>query len=164
MKTCHLPLSILTTKWRAKFLHSTMTESSFLVEAVVGPYHVYKEICNAAVGEELTCWRERFNAANLFAVTIVKGETTVCHIPRKISSICSLFLQRNGTTIFPWFLPAFELTLHGNARLRWKFTPSSNSSRMALQPHSLLVIRTIWTAQIACVTVCTHALYCTVCT
>ena len=158
MKTCHLPnqsLSISTTKWRAEFLHSTMRESSFLVEAVVEPYHVYKKICNAAVGEELTCQRERFNAE--------RGDNCLSHSKENFVHLLTLPL-RNGTTIFPWFLPAFELTLHGSARLRWRLTRSSNSFRMVLQPHSLLVMRTTWITQIACVTVYTHALYCTVCT
>ena len=76
-----------------------MTESSFLVEAMVRCYHVYKDIWTAADGEELTCRRERFNVADPFAVAMVKGETTVGHVPRKILSIYSLFLRRNGTIL-----------------------------------------------------------------
>ena len=78
---------------------TTMTESSFLVDTMVRGYHVYKDIWTAAVGEELTCRREKFNAADPFAVAVVKEETTVGHVPRKTSSICSLFLRRNGTIL-----------------------------------------------------------------
>ena len=57
---------------------------------MVRGYHVYKDIWSAVVGEELPCKRERTNTADPFAVAVVKEETTVGHIPRKIASICSL--------------------------------------------------------------------------
>ena len=59
-------------------------------------YYVYKDIWIASVGEELPCQRENGNRADPFAVAVVKNGVTVGHIPRKISSVCSLFLRRNG--------------------------------------------------------------------
>ncbi len=47
------------------------------------------------MGEELPCQRENGNHTDSFAVAIVKSGVTVGHIPRKISSVCSLFLRRN---------------------------------------------------------------------
>ena len=54
--------------------------------------HTCKEIYSAIVDEELICRREHFNTADPFAVAVVKDSTAVGHAPRKISSVCSLFL------------------------------------------------------------------------
>ena len=62
-------------------------------------HHIYEDIWQPVVGEELTCGRERFNAADPFAVAVVKGEITVGHVPRNISVMCSLFLRRRGTIL-----------------------------------------------------------------
>ena len=63
---------------------TTMTESSFLVDTMVRGYHVYKDIWTAAVGEELTCRREKFNAADPFAVAVVKEERGSLSSPRGV--------------------------------------------------------------------------------
>lgn len=61
-------------------------------------YHVYKGIWTAVVGEEFPCKRETGNTFDPFAVAVMRGPTTVIgHVPRKISSICSLFLRREGS-------------------------------------------------------------------
>ena len=71
---------------------------SFSVEAMVRGYNVHKDIWTAVVGEEFSCKRETSNSSNPFAVAVMRGETTVLgHVPRKISSICSLFLRREGS-------------------------------------------------------------------
>ena len=57
-------------------------------------YHVYKDIWATVVGEELPCQREDGNRANPFAVAVVRGEAIVGHVPKKISSVCSLYLRR----------------------------------------------------------------------
>ena len=67
------------------------------MEAMIRGYHVYRDVWSAVVDEELACKREPFNASDPFAVSVVKGETTLDHVPKKISTICSLFLRRNGT-------------------------------------------------------------------
>ena len=72
-----------------------MVESAFSIEAVRG-YHIYRDIWTTVVNEVLGCQREPFNAANLFAVAVVKEDTTVGHVPRKISAICLLFLRKNS--------------------------------------------------------------------
>ena len=59
-------------------------------------YHVYKDIWTAVVGEEFPCKRETGNTFDPFAVAVMRGDTIVIsHIPRKISSIWSLFLRRD---------------------------------------------------------------------
>ena len=67
------------------------------MEAMIRGYHVYRDVWSAVVDEELACKREPFNASDLFAVAVVKSATTAGHIPKKILTICSLFLRRNGT-------------------------------------------------------------------
>ena len=70
---------------------------SFTVEAMVRGYHVYKDVWSAALGEQLSCQREPTNTRDPFAVAVVRSLVTVGHIPRKISSICSMFLLWGGT-------------------------------------------------------------------
>lgn len=60
-------------------------------------YHVYQSIWTPVIGEELCCARELSNPQDPFAVKITKGGSTVGHIPRKISSVCAVFLQKGGT-------------------------------------------------------------------
>ena len=62
-------------------------------------YHVYSDIWNAVIDEELPCAKEFGNLADPFAVGVMKDGTVVGHVPRKISSVCSLFLQRSGSIV-----------------------------------------------------------------
>ena len=62
-------------------------------------YHVYKDIWDAAVGEELLCEREPLNAQDRYAVAVKRGGIIVGHLPRKISRLCSLFLRRGGVIL-----------------------------------------------------------------
>ena len=63
---------------------------------MVRGYHVYKDIWDAVVGDELQCIRETSNRHDPFAVAVVKNMIVVGHVPRKLSAMCSLFLRRNG--------------------------------------------------------------------
>ena len=63
------------------------------VETVIRGHHVYKEIWTPTLGEVLTCRRETDNFHDRFAVVVMKGTDLVGHVPRKISTICSLFLR-----------------------------------------------------------------------
>ena len=76
--------------------------ASFSVESMIRGYHEYKSIWeNPSSDDELICEREIGNAHDTYAVSIKKdtsGETTtVGHISRMISSICSMFIRRGGT-------------------------------------------------------------------
>ena len=62
-------------------------------------YHAYKDIWTAVVGEELPCQREVGNRVDVFAVAVMRGETVVGHVPKKISSVCSLYLRRDGSIV-----------------------------------------------------------------
>ena len=70
----------------------------FSVSAVIRGYHVYKEIWNAELDEELTCEREVGNRNDTFAVAMRKDSVTVGHVPRVISPIC-LFIVTGQTAI-----------------------------------------------------------------
>ena len=69
---------------------------------MVRGYHVYRSVWEAAIGEELMCVREVGNRTDPYAVDVVKpqsGELTVGHLSRKISSLCSRFIQQGGTIL-----------------------------------------------------------------
>ena len=66
----------------------------FSVEPCNRGYHVYKDIWEASIGEHLLYHRENGNCADPFAVGVVKNQVTVGHIPRKISSVYSLFFMQ----------------------------------------------------------------------
>ena len=59
-------------------------------------YHVYKDIWNAVIGEELVCEREPDNKSDRYAVAVRKDRIIIGHLPRKISRTCSLFLRRGS--------------------------------------------------------------------
>ena len=73
--------------------------ASFSVEAMVRGYHFYKDIWATVVGEELPCQREDGNRADPFAAAVVKEEAMVGHVPKKISSVCSLYLRQGGSIV-----------------------------------------------------------------
>ena len=65
-------------------------------------YHQYKGIWECPSEDDaLVCEREIGNTHDTHAVAIrkdIEGEArTVGHIPRKISSLCSIFIRRGGT-------------------------------------------------------------------
>lgn len=75
-----------------------MMAETFGVESMVRGYHVYQNIWDADVGDQqLSCRREPTNSRDPFAVAVVQSDVIVGHIPRKISSVCSMFLLRGGT-------------------------------------------------------------------
>lgn len=59
-------------------------------------YHVYKDIWEAVIGEELVCDREPNNPRDRYAVAVIKHGIIIGLLPRKMSKICSLFLRRGG--------------------------------------------------------------------
>ena len=56
-------------------------------------YHIYKDIWDTVIGEELRCEREPDNGSDRYAVAI---KIIIGHMPRKISQACSLFLRRGN--------------------------------------------------------------------
>jgi len=71
---------------------------SFSVQSVIRGYHVYKAIWDATIdGEVLLCEREVGNIHDTFAVAVKKDGVIIGHCPRKISSLCSIFIRRGGS-------------------------------------------------------------------
>ena len=63
-------------------------------------HHFYKSICSPSIGEVLVCDPEFGNIEDPYAVKVVtSGGTTVGHVPRRISTLCHLFLLKNGSII-----------------------------------------------------------------
>ena len=72
-------------------------DHAFTVQIAVRGFHVYQCIWDAASdGEILCCEIEVDNSDDPSAVTIKKGGTTIGHVPRKISTICCIFVRREG--------------------------------------------------------------------
>ena len=67
---------------------------TFRQESCVRGYHIYKEHWEAAIGEELQCQRERGNAADAYAVSVVKEGSIIGHLPQRISCVSTLFIRR----------------------------------------------------------------------
>ena len=59
-------------------------------------YHIYKDIWDAVIGEELLCERQPDNRSDCYTVAVKKDGIIIGHLPRKISRACSLFLRRGS--------------------------------------------------------------------
>ena len=65
-------------------------------ECCICGYHIYEHKWEAAVGELLDCHREPDHANSCYAMAVVKSETIVGNLPKKLSRILSLFARRGG--------------------------------------------------------------------
>ena len=79
--------------------------ASFVIDAAIRGYHVYKEIWPNTIDEEqLICEREVGNSHAPLAVAIKKlidgSNTIVGHMPRRISPLCSVFIRRGGSITY----------------------------------------------------------------
>ena len=75
-------------------------DHEFSVQTIVQGYHNYQSIWDAACNGELSsCERWPGNPHDPSAVTVKKGNTVVGHVPRVISTICSIFIQKGGTIV-----------------------------------------------------------------
>jgi hypothetical protein len=48
------------------------------------------------MGEILDCQRERGNAMDRYAIKVLKNDEIVGHLPKKNSTLCSMFIRRGG--------------------------------------------------------------------
>ena len=83
-------------KMNYQFTENIRKMMRFCYDSDVRGYHVYKDIWETSHGELLNCERETRNTFDPFGVCIKKHDDKVGHVPKKISDICSLFLQRGG--------------------------------------------------------------------
>ena len=68
----------------------------FAFTSAVHRYRVYRDLRKPSIGEKLVAKREFNNPMDKCAVTVVKGDETVSHLPRKFSRIAWYFLARGG--------------------------------------------------------------------
>ena len=87
-----------------KLLHYFQTRnlSALLMEvcernSCVHSYHIYKNLWDAVIGEELQCERELDNESDRYAIAVKKDGTIIDHLPQKISRACSIFLRRGNS-------------------------------------------------------------------
>ena len=64
-------------------------------DSVVGRLE-YKSLWSPVMGRKLPSEHDVLNVHKLFAVAVMKDDNIVGHVPRKISTVCSLFLRRGG--------------------------------------------------------------------
>ena len=57
-------------------------------------YHVYHDEWTPVLDETLSCCHDFTNVHDPFAVKVMKAGSTVGHLPKKISSTCSLFIMK----------------------------------------------------------------------
>ena len=60
-----------------------MSIANFSLNSVARGYHVYKDYWEAATGEVLGRREESTNIHDPFAVTILKGDSVVGHVPQQ---------------------------------------------------------------------------------
>ena len=72
---------------------------SATIESCVRGHHIYKAYWSPFKGEKLVCCQEKNNSHDPYAVAVMKEKMIVGHVPRKISAACSLFLDKEDTTI-----------------------------------------------------------------
>ena len=68
-----------------------------VVESCVRDFHIYQDIWMPTTEKRLPCETEDMNPTDPYAVVIKKGTEVIGHVPRKISAVCFLFIQRGGT-------------------------------------------------------------------
>ena len=76
------------------FMANRLSETKFCT--CVRGYRVYQNDWIPALGEALWCSRKVGNAHDPYAVKVMKAGTMVGHLPKKISSTCSLFIRKGG--------------------------------------------------------------------
>ena len=63
-----------------------------LIICFITGQHIYKEVCNSILQEEMTCERESSNCQNQYAIKLIKESKTVGLIPQLFLNSFSLIL------------------------------------------------------------------------
>ena len=75
---------------------STITRC-YSMDSVIRGHHVYKQIWQPSIGEELETVAEESNPNDSFAVAVTKESRVVGHLPRTYSRAFWHFINRGGT-------------------------------------------------------------------
>ena len=70
----------------------TLHRATYETASSVRGFHIYQDIWTPVIGEELLCEREEGNPNDRYAVSVLDNSTVVGHVPRHISTLCSVFL------------------------------------------------------------------------
>ena len=92
-KNCYI--QACTNRCKESTDHAIMS-SSLLIDSKLRGFHVYCEIWEPYVGEELTCEIEEDNDHDPYAVSMMKQRQIVGHAPRSISRACAVHLRSHG--------------------------------------------------------------------
>ena len=66
-------------------------------KSAVRGHHVYKDVWNPVLQEELPTQQEQGNPEDRYAISVMKAGIIVGHVPKEISKICWKFIDREGT-------------------------------------------------------------------
>ena len=80
-------------QWKLCFIGQNYYIMEF--NSIIRGHHIYKEIWNHFVGEELQCKIEHGNVHNIYAVAVIREDIVVGHLPRNISTPC-IFCAKVG--------------------------------------------------------------------
>ena len=72
--------------------------STFSLESVVCGHHVYKRVWTPFIGEQLTLKHED-NANDWRAVSVIKIDAVVGHLPREVAKTVLFFLKRGDSGV-----------------------------------------------------------------
>ena len=89
---------------------------SFSLTTALRGFHVYKNVWEPTIGEVLSCERDIRNSHDTFAVAIKNSSEVVGHIPRFLSSICSIFIRRGREIVC-----RITGTLQTFLRVEWRY-------------------------------------------
>ena len=67
-----------------------------VLESIVCEHHIYTTICTPRLGETLTVQQEQDNDHNRYAVSVVKSEAIVGHVPHHLVKNTWYFLLHGG--------------------------------------------------------------------
>ena len=66
-------------------------------ESSIRGHHIYKNVWTPSIGESLSLALESVNSHDRFAVSLVKDERVVGHVPREVTRIFFYLMQRHET-------------------------------------------------------------------
>ena len=69
-----------------------MSMATFEKDCCVREYHIYQQLWDSAIGENLICRREPTNESDRYAVAVTKDGTVIGHLPRKVI-LCYLLYE-----------------------------------------------------------------------
>ena len=73
--------------------------TEYLANSCVRVYHYYQNIWDPFIEEVSPCLPEDENLHDRYAFAVSKSSRIVGHVPRRISTLCYVFLRRGGAIL-----------------------------------------------------------------